>query len=990
MNLDNAKLVLLKEATSLTDKVRRLKTRGLVITCFCGFIWIISALILSASAFTAALGWWGGSTTRILGWTLIISGIFATALLGLMQPIRKLRRKDAVLLRIGEVYPHMASDVRTAGQLAAIGVSGLIETTRFSPILVAEQLTMVHRFLDDIMPQGLVFPLRRLLPPFIAMLLSLGVFISAKITAPEIIDLGMRSIFYDNRPPMKGRRVLEKTPVVADLSVTLKYPEYLKQKKRKLDNVSGGFSAPLGTSVFLNGRSLVKNTTQGEIRLPDGSNIPLSIKSNGDVAGNFVIGSAGKFIISLGNDQLMTDGPPGDIELEADSPPSIHLLRPSGQIEIGEDGEVELEFEAADDHGISRIDIVVRSGSSPEIRKTAVRLTDDIKQFKTKFRWRPSGIRLDSNDMDLEIEMEAYDDDTILGPKSGRTETLAVKLLTPQSRHNNALEEQNKTLDNLVDLLAYRLENPIPAGKTSASDAAARYASVRGQTEDLLATAAKLIGRLSRDALTPKRVIDTFVQIRRDLSNQLLFEGRLYEGQTIQDHRNRQGVDRVTSRLLERAISQVDDIIIEQQMSKIVKDGSILESSRIELMEILTRYVQTRSESLRRNLIDSIDKIESELINLEKQIERIRGKVGDTFVNSSRLRIDLLDTFSKLKKLLADEDISGATSLAKRIQNDLGRLLAALERSLLSFRTERFGEGDGFPNDLLERVMAIEEDQLQLRRDTVALKRSSLERLSNLMKGKIEPLVKKELTRWEKMRKLKQDMKLKDDPSFEELLERTLEELGLALSQGDLEEARQVAEELKGIGGDAMNIVSPKNKPLLRALQSEAKQTIAEITDAIPKPAQLLSEKDARRANIRSVEQRLILSKTRNLRAWIKKQSDKSKFLSSRVSDSLSESIKRMSDSVSQLELRQISQSIEEQSLALNQLSELREELKRGGESVPIESRALILNGRVELPTPDQFIVPAEFRADILEAMRGDYPSLYEEAIKKYYEALVR
>lgn len=187
-----------------------------------------------------------------------------------------------------------------------------------------------------------------------------------------------------------------------------------------------------------------------------------------------------------------------------------------------------------------------------------------------------------------------------------------------------------------------------------------------------------------------------------------------------------------------------------------------------------------------------------------------------------------------------------------------------------------------------------------------------------------------------------------------------------------------------------MNIVSPKNKPLLRALQSEAKQTIAEITDAIPKPAQLLSEKDARRANIRSVEQRLILSKTRNLRAWIKKQSDKSKFLSSRVSDSLSESIKRMSDSVSQLELRQISQSIEEQSLALNQLSELREELKRGGESVPIESRALILNGRVELPTPDQFIVPAEFRADILEAMRGDYPSLYEEAIKKYYEALVR
>ena len=40
--------------------------------------------------------------------------------------------------------------------------------------------------------------------------------------------------------------------------------------------------------------------------------------------------------------------------------------------------------------------------------------------------------------------------------------------------------------------------------------------------------------------------------------------------------------------------------------------------------------------------------------------------------------------------------------------------------------------------------------------------------------------------------------------------------------------------------------------------------------------------------------------------------------------------------------------------------------------------------------TPDDYAVPAEFRKDILDAMRDEAPSDYREAIRKYYEILVR
>ena len=555
------------------------------------------------------------------------------------------------------------------------------------------------------------------------------------------------------------------------------------------------------------------------------------------------------------------------------------------------------------------------------------------------------------------------------------------------------MEEQNQALDALIDLLAHRLESPVPRTKDEL-EASERYAVLQAETEDFLAKTAKVIGTLGRDTLCPKKVVDAFSEIRRDISNQLLYESRLYSDDSPGDYRNRIGVDRVTVRLLESAVIRLDDLIIDQQLSRVVRTGGDLEAGREELGNLLLRFQNTRSESVRRAVLDAIAQLEESVQQLQRSMERIRGKVGDTYLNpSSLMHLDLLGTLASLRALLADDNIYQALALVKRLEGDLGRLMAGLEGGLLSFRTERFGEGERFLEDLLDRVIALESEQLQLRRETIALKRRYQERLTAMMKGKINPLVQKQLKRVETIRRLETKLsggKQQRNAEYLARLRISVRELDLALGQGDLEEARQVADELSETTGEWAASAGDRAPDELAEISREAKKLLDEVYDAFPRPQQLLTDRDVRLARSKAMIQRLLTAKTRKLGQWIDKQGEETRFVSRRAQQYLQKVTKRMARAANHLESKQVSPAMEEQSAALDELASLREDLKRGDDVTPVESRPIIVDARVELPAPEEFEVPPEFRDDILEAMRGDLPKPYKDAIKKYYETLVQ
>jgi hypothetical protein len=974
------------EANQLVGALLGLRRRGQWLTLLGGVGWTFAGYTALFLGLVAALGWWGGSNLRALGWVAVGLGTLGLLVIALVLPLVHLSRPEAVALRIGRSFPQLASDVLSASQLA-----GSRSTGSFAEALVIGHLKSVREMVSSL-PSSRIYSARSLIWPSVALAASLMAGASVRSALPGVVETGLASLWSEPKPPSQtAKRVSAKAPVVGDLALTLRYPEYLKREERRLDSISGGVVAPLGTTVVLEGKSLVPGADRGIVNLPGGGQSPLSVGVDEMIRGRFIVSAAGAFSLAVGTRHLLVEGPECKLEVARDQSPLARMLRPTGPVDVTKDGEVNLEFEAEDDQGLDHIDLVLRTGTNLELQKTVMQLSDQVRRFKTEYRWTPESVRI-GDETSVQLEIVAYDNDTISGPKPGRTEPLDVRILTPLSRHKSAAKEQNKALDSMIDLLAHRLENPVPGNKRT-GEANERFIVIRRETEDLLGRTARLILALNKDPLTSKRVADAFAQIRQDLSNQLLHESRLY-GDELADLRKRRGVDRVTVRLLEAAVIRVDDLLIEQQLSLVVHAGGELEGERGELSKLLATFNRTRTESARRAVLDAISRMEDSIRRLEQDVEAIRGKIGDTYVNpSSFVRLDLFGMLGKLKSLLAAGEFSQATLLVKDLETSLGRLMAGLEGGLISFRTERFGEGERFIGELLDRVMTIEAGQLQLRRETTALQRRYQERLVEIMRGRIDPLVKKQLARVDKIRRVIDGFGSLEDENDRMRLVRlrvATQELKLALNQGDLEEARQAAREVLELADELSNDGGGGDLNGIKDLKQTVKKLDEEVAEAYPRPAQLLSTRDRRLTRNFAVKQRLIANQTRKLQSWADNQSNATRFLSHQASDTLRTAAEQMSDAISFLEAQRVRRALGEQSAALDRLARLREDLKTGGEIAPIESRPMVLGGRVELPEPDDYEVPPEFRKDILEAMHGDLPSKYQDAIKKYYETLVQ
>ena len=890
----------LEVAAELAILLDALGRRGRLIALARGTALFAAAALTAGTLLLLVMGWWGGTFLRIAGWTVAVSAAFAVLVFSLLGPLRALSSREKVARRVGRAIPEADSLIRSAAQLAEAGLDH-----RFSESLVRLHLERAVERLSLVRGKT-VFPTVVLLVPAAVLLAAVGLAGGAAVGAPRVMESGSRVLLRDLEIDQRVTpRRKARSPVLGDLSVTLRYPDYLGREERRLQDTSGGFAAPHGTTVVIEGRTLVPGVKGGEIHLPGGGSRRLSVRDEGYAVGRFVVSAGGELRISLETADGVLDGPPRRIEIEDDAAPTVRLLRPVSDIEADEDGEVVLEFEAQDDHGVSRVDLVLRGERGGEIRKTVMRVADRVPRVQSRYRWSPGSQRLDESG-ELTLELEAFDDDTIRGPKPGRSRALGVRVMTRKSRHARALAQQGEVLDALVDLLAERLERPPETAHRTPEQIRERFTLMRSLTEDLLGKTARLIHRLNGDPLSSRAVADTFVAIREDLSNQLLHEARLHRDPPA-DYKTRQGVDRVTVRIIEDAIIRVDDQVLDQQFGDLVGGGARMEQARLELLELLERYRRTRAESARRAVLDALDALERMATELAADMETVRGKVGDVFVNPGALDVvDLSGLLTDLRRLMAEGDAEGAVALARGMEERLSRLVTGLETGRMAFRTDRFGEGEKFIGELMDRLFALEADQLQLRRKTIALRRRVQEKVIELMKGKIDPLVKRQMASVERLRgeisEAGRDGTGLMDAEVSAAARVVARELDLALGQGDLDEARNAARDLSELFEDAAEEVAADKVGQLVAMKGRCDGILSELDAAFPRPSQLFGERDRRLTRNQAAKQRHLHGRVRKIEAWIKSQGEVTSFLSHRALGELDSIGDSMGDGVSHLE----------------------------------------------------------------------------------------
>jgi len=207
------------------------------------------------------------------------------------------------------------------------------------------------------------------------------------------------------------------------------------------------------------GRSLV--LVDGVSEIPFVDDAAGGVVARWPVSGNTTLRVAAKFGAVLIHE-------PASIEIVSipDAAPVVVLEGAPKTAKLIDTPEVEVSYEASDDHGLREVHLVLRSAGREE-RRMLSRLDGETRHDRGGYRLWATDRFFKRAFAPVEVTVEARDNDPLRGPKWGKSAAITVIppiVGEPEALRYRALEQGR---DALVDLAAFRIDNPIEA-KTKA------------------------------------------------------------------------------------------------------------------------------------------------------------------------------------------------------------------------------------------------------------------------------------------------------------------------------------------------------------------------------------------------------------------------------------------------------------------------------------------------------------------------------------------
>jgi hypothetical protein len=232
-------------------------------------------------------------------------------------------------------------------------------------------------------------------------------------------------------------------------------PSYLRSSER---SIVPGFTneQPAGTVLNLRGVPLHADR---KLVLTDGqSEVPFVSDGSGGVVARWTLRASASLRVAARFGGVLIEEPTSlDIAAAPDEVPRVVLEGAPKTVALKDLDRLELRYAAFDDHGLRQVDLVLRSGGR-EDRRVLSKLDGERASDR-------GGYALAANDafmrrvfLPVVIRVEARDNDSLAGPKWGRSEAITVvppAVGEPEALRYRALE---KARSALVKVLAHDLD----------------------------------------------------------------------------------------------------------------------------------------------------------------------------------------------------------------------------------------------------------------------------------------------------------------------------------------------------------------------------------------------------------------------------------------------------------------------------------------------------------------------------------------------------
>ncbi|MBI2895783.1 MAG: hypothetical protein HYY06_19655 [Deltaproteobacteria bacterium] len=789
-------------------------------------------------------------------------------------------------------------------------------------------------------------------------------------------------------------------PIVGDLSLEYVFPDYMTESPLVVPSTSGAISAPRGTTVRIRTRGLMP-VRAGSIIIEQGrgqtASLPLEVRDDRSLEARMVVNGPGRYAFEIEpvGDEPVRERGWRPIRALADQRPVVTLTAPDGDLTVEASERVGFTWDVRDDHGLAELWAVVEIGDQHQLRRR-VRSFDPAAQSASG-EWALSldEVRVAPGEA-VSVRLEALDRDTVTGPNRGSSRTVTVRVASPASRHLAILEDQKILLDLVVTALAERLEHPVPEDAPEE-----RFRIARAAHERVLAWIAGHREALMKDTLTSRELVGRIDAMGERLETLAAREWRLHG--PVASRTRRLEVDREQVKELEDDALFIEDFLGRQRLDALAELGREVDASRERIADLLGRFARTRSEDLRRELLAQIAALETRVRELQARLGDMQRDVPGEFLNTDALEaMDLEGALRDLRESLAGDDVAAAQAALGRLTETMRELMAALEGNASAFRGERFAAEERARSELLDRVGDLERRQRDLSRLTRAVQERYRRRLAETMRSRIDPLVQRLLVRSRAAATALAGAEVSAlAQSQREQMARAghrVADLQASLEQGDLDEAAQMAE--RGLEGleELDHLLSPPRSATRSAVAAveaaipELRAVRQELVRAMPDADQTLGEEDGGRLRRQGASQRTLSEDAARLERKLARPDSQPNlpFVLRDARRLLEEARAQMGQASDSLGRASPREAFDAQERALERLRRLRETLEEAGRASRLSEGMAMRQRPVRIPGPDDHRVPREFRREVLDAMRETAGDQEDEAVRRYYEELVR
>jgi predicted nucleic acid-binding Zn-ribbon protein len=690
-------------------------------------LWSITALgagLLVLSALAAAMS--GGRSFRLFAWTLLLLGAGALVWRFLARPWRRVAADEAVAAHLERGLPDLRDGLIASVQFGREwGVPGAQ-----TPELVAGLADQVAARLADVdlQAQTPLLPNRRPLAAAGGVAL---LWLVLALIGPAWLGQGL-GVLMPARTADGARLV---GPLVGDLELTLVYPEYMKRPDRVIPNSTGDFDAPKGTQVRVRATTLqparalaVKLATGG----PEGAplEVPLALSDARDGQGSFIVTQGGKwrFIVVTEDGETQAEALERLIRLEADNPPNVTLKLPSGDAEIDDLRPIRVEFEGGDDHGVSKVAILLTLAADQDH-------PDRIEQPGLVGKRVEGGDEIDlariqaAGGDKIGISVEFFDNNGVDGPQRSVSATRWLTIHSPQKKHQEEMEKLNGLVDAFVTALADRLEMDYRAAAADLPPLPDRVGVYVAETEAPTKTLAEVVTAMKDDKLTPKEVLLALAGRLGTLERALAAEKTTISANSGALASKTDPAIRAVSRANESTIEQVEQtiVLIEALVARLGLEELMaltdeIKASTQRLRSLIQDYKQAPTDALKQRIRRDIQRLKSRIQEIRERIAKLRQKLPEEFLNMEGLKDNKVaeglekteSQLDDLDKMLEENRLDDALKAIEDMEQSLEELSKQLDEDMDDLNQETNPEMQKAISELMDQTRDLMKQQQEL------------------------------------------------------------------------------------------------------------------------------------------------------------------------------------------------------------------------------------------------------------------------------------